>query len=124
MATYWHRARYGWAPRDTWSLDLYLNSVLGGALDHLATHSGGAPTGYGVDAPEGYDVDGNLDTTNFAQWEADLRRWAAAFREAAEDVTIYDAPTYERQQAEERRRRENLHTALREIEPWWDALWD
>ena len=24
IKTYWHRARYGWAPRDTWSLDHYL----------------------------------------------------------------------------------------------------
>lgn len=30
------RARRGWAPEDTWSLDLWLCRVLGEALNHLA----------------------------------------------------------------------------------------
>ena len=110
---YWHRARYGWAPRDTWSLDSCLNHILAGTLEHLAEHSHGTPY-----VTEGTDVD-----IEFARWAADLRRWAQAFAEAAEGVHIYDAPEYTKQRAEEERRQENLHKALREIEPWWEALW-
>lgn len=113
---YWHRARYGWSPKDTWSLDSYLNGVLSGSLEHLAEHSHGAPCGYGNPKPG--------DDTNFEQWDADLRRWATAFGEDPEDVEIYDRPNYVKQRAEEQRRRDAIHAALRELEPWWDALWD
>ena len=55
----------------------------------------------------------------------DLRRWATAFAEDPDDVDIYDRENgYARHNAEETRRRTNLHTALKELEPWWEALWD
>ncbi len=115
---YWHRARYGWAPKDTWSLDNYLNGVLAGALTHLADHSHGTPAGYP-------SVAATLETeTDHAQWESDLRRWAKVFSEDPDDVEIYDKPDYTAQWAEETRRRDAIHQALREMEPWWDALWD
>jgi hypothetical protein len=117
---YWHRARYGWAPRDTWGLDSHLNRVLAGSLWHLAEHHHGAPAGYPNLA--GSMVD---DDTNFDQWQADLRRWAQACAEDPNDVDIYDrADGYAKHNAEEARRTENLHRALKEIEPWWQALWD
>lgn len=115
IKTFWHRARYGWAPRDTWSLDYYLNGVLAGALQYLADHNHGAPAGYG-------SAD-NVET-NFEKWDSDLRRWAKTFSEDSNDVKIYDKPNYEKHWAEEKRRREAIHLALREIEPWWDSLWD
>ena len=46
---FWHRGRYGWCYRDTWSLDYYLNKVLAGSLEHLAQHGHGVPAVF----PEG-----------------------------------------------------------------------
>lgn len=119
IRTYWHRARYGWAPRDTWSLDYYLCGVLAGSLERLADHAPGTPAFY----PNQNPVTGD-EETDHNLWRADLKRWAKAFSESPHDVDIYDAPTYEKQLAEEERRRDAIHTALRQMEPWFDALWD
>ena len=114
--TYWHRARYGWAPRDTWSLDGHLNHVLAGSLDYLAKHSHGCPQNY---------FDESNPDNQCHKWESDLRRWAQAFSEDPQDVDIYDRDdNYVRHRAEEDRRRTNLHTALKELEPMWESLWD
>lgn len=118
IVTFCHRGRYGWAPRDTWSLDYYMNRVLSGALVHLADTANGAPAGYGM--PEGAE----LGETNFEKWDADLRRWAKAFSEDPQDVDIYDKPEYVKHRAEEERRRTALHEALREMEPIWEGLWN
>lgn len=116
LYTYWHRARYGWAPRDTWSLDGHLNHVLAGTLEYLADHTHGCPQGY-------FDVTKPDDECH--KWNTDLRRWAQAFSEEPNDVTIYDRNNkYVQQRAEEDRRRQNIHTALKEIEPVWEGLWD
>lgn len=118
---FWHRGRYGWAARDTWSLDYYLNRVLAGSLEHLADHTHGAPAGYGMDPAMVTDE----TPTDFGKWDADLRRWAKAFSEDPSDVDIYDAQDgYVQHRAEEERRRAALHQTLREIEPWWESLWD
>lgn len=114
--TFYHRGRYGWAPRDTWSLDIYLNRVLAGSLAHLAEHTHGCPQEY---------FDGSATDNECHRWNAELRRWALAFREDPQNVDIYDSDNnYTAQKAEEDRRRANLHRALKEIEPMWEALWD
>ncbi len=116
LHTYWHRARYGWAPRDTWSLDGHLNDVLAGTLEYLADHKHGCPQGY-------FDVTKPDDECH--KWNTDLRRWAHAFSENPNDVTINDrSQNYAQQRAEEERRRQNIHVALKEIEPVWESLWD
>lgn len=116
LYTYWHRARYGWAPRDTWSLDGHLNHVLAGTLDHLAEHSHSCAQTY---------FDASAKDNECHKWEAALRRWAQAFSEDPNDVMIYDRDdNYVQHRAEEERRRKNLHTALKEIEPVWESLWD
>lgn len=138
LHTLYHRARYGWAPRDVWSLDHYLNRVLAGTLERLAATAHGSPSGYPYpdlhvrcgttvrpyredDAPD--DV-----VTDHEQWQADLKRWARAFREAEEDDDIFEdgSPfrTGEERQAEVDRRRDALRQALAELTPWWEALWD
>lgn len=120
----WHRARYGYAPRDTWNLDSYLNGVLAGSLEYLALTKRGSPAGYpNVNPADSLECeDGG---TNHEEWTADLNRWAHAFSEDPNDVSIYDRHDgYEKQRAEEDRRRNNIHKALKEIEPWWEALWD
>lgn len=111
---FWHRGRYGWASRDTWSLDMYLNQVLAGTLAHLADHTNGSPNGY----PTGGD------DTDHEQWQTDLKRWAKAFSEDPHNVAIYDRPKYVKQWAEEERRRAAIAQALKEMIPWWEALWD
>ena len=116
LHTYWHRARYGWAPRDTWSLDGHLNDVLAGTLEYLADHTHGCPQSYVV-AAKPYD--------ECREWNTDLRRWAHAFSEDPNDVAINDrSQNYTQQRAEEERRRQNIHVALKEIEPVWESLWD
>ena len=116
LHAYWHRARYGWAPRDTWSLDGHLNDVLAGTLEYLADHTHGCPQSYVV-AAKPYD--------ECREWNTDLRRWAHAFSEDPNDVAINDrSQNYTQQRAEEERRRQNIHVALKEIEPVWESLWD
>ena len=120
LYTYWHRARYGWAPRDTWSLDRYLNGVLAGSLERLANDAHGAPHGYPSRKVSGVDT-----PTDFEQWQNDLHKWAKAFSEDPRDVDIYDSSNnYKEHTKEEKRRYKNLHKALKDIEPWWENLWD
>jgi hypothetical protein len=114
--TYWHRARYGWAPRDVWNLNDHLNRVIAGSLTHLANNTHGVPGAY---ARPDEDTD-----SAYERWVADLNRWALAFYEASEPVAIYDKPNYVKHRAEEDRRRNNLQAALAEMAPWWEALWD
>lgn len=73
------RARHGWAPRDTWSLDGHLCRTLGAMLNHLAEHTHGWPQG--PDFPE------------FTDWQSALRTQAAALRtyEADDEPTIVPA---------------------------------
>jgi len=120
--TYWHRARYGWAPRDTFNLDGYLNQVLAGSLEYFAEHTEGCPHSYIVNNKDNFDA-------ACSQWETDLRRWAQAFSKDPSDVYIEDnkdssVPIYLQHSAEEQRRRNNLHQALKEIEPVWESLWE
>lgn len=122
---YWCRARYGWAPRDTWSLDHYLNNVLAGSLWHLADNKNGTPAGYPTigGKPQEEMTDDEWET-HHEMWIADLKRWSTAFREAADGCDIYDAADgYVRHNAEEKRIRENLNLALKELIVWWEALW-
>lgn len=73
------RARHGWAPPDTWSLDGHLCRILGGMLDHLAEHTHGWPQG--------------PDFPQFTDWQDALRARAAALQayEADDEPTIAPA---------------------------------
>ena len=136
--TLYRRARYGWAPRDVWSLDHCLNRVLAGALEHLANTAHGAPVGYPYAAlhvrdgesmrPFRNDDDPNDVVTDHERWQADLRRWAVVFREAADDRDIFEEAsrfqTAASQLAEMQRRSDALRQALTEMTRWWEALWD
>jgi hypothetical protein len=122
---FWHRGRYGWAPSDTWGLDRYLNGVLAGSLEHLAQHLSGVPAGFLMtNADDTMETNADVDARAKA-WEELLLRWAKAFSEDPEDVDIFDtADGYKAHHAEEERRRAAIHQALKEMEPWWEALWD
>lgn len=114
----WHRARYGWAPGDVGELDAYLNDVLAGSLFYMAEHTIGVPANLVND-----DNENNVDVAA-EKWTEMLKGWAKAFSENPQDVAIFDRPDYVKQKAEEERRREAIHKALKEIEPLWEALWD
>lgn len=119
--TIYHRARYGWAPRDVWNLDDYLNRVFAQTLPHLADTTHGAPGGYPFTTIGKAPVDDTgAPVTNFEQWSADLRRWGAAFTPEP-DIQSADWEQWEK----DRKRRVRLRTqALHELAIWWEALWD
>lgn len=147
---FYHRGRYGWSDIDAWGgQDETIAGIMSGMLTELADHCHGAPCGYPhkqgksdrwsyTDEPE----------TDFKQWEADLRRWAANFDHYLNDnyVELYttddmtdinafpDVPVlkgkhayranYKAWHADEAARSELMHQTWREIEPWLESLWD
>lgn len=139
LYTFYHRGRYGWAPRDTWSLDQYLTGVLSGSLSHLADTSHGTPSSYPYISPRvrvaGTDVLRLFDPTTDAwddvvcdhdQWKADLRRWAQAHHDLTtkwDDYPGYDADDYTAMNAECARRERVAKDARRDLLVWWSSLW-
>lgn len=123
LKTAWHRARYGWAPRDCWSLDEYLEGVLAGSLEHLAHNHWGTPPGY-PNVQSGFE-----DSTNHEQWTADLLRWSATFKHKLTDDYIekycqVEPHDYDGWNKDEAERRKAAMDALKELLPWWGGLWD
>lgn len=113
----YHRARYGWAPRDLWNLDFYLNKVIAETLERLAETKCGTPVGYPQRNPVNTEVEPDHDL-----WRADLKRWAKAFRDVNTlEEEKMDIPTY---MDESRKRWDALEQTLIEMAPWWGALWD
>jgi hypothetical protein len=121
---FYHRGRYGWCPRDTWSFDAYLDKVIGEGLYHLAKHSHGAPCGY--PDPENASLDENGGpVTDCEKWEADLYRWSQAFRDVArDDYYEIHGRNYDAWNADEQERHARRNAALQEMIPWWSCLWD
>ena len=89
IRTFIHRGRHGWAPRDTWSFDLYLARVMSEGIAWLAEHDHGYPAHDPWDTPEKWqdylrDLSARLGTWNddtFLDNEA-YEVTAAAVREA------------------------------------------
>ena len=89
IRTFIHRGRHGWAPRDTWSLDIYLARVMSESIAHLAEHDHGYPAHEPWETPEKWksyllDLSARLGTWNddtFLDNEA-YEITAAAVREA------------------------------------------
>lgn len=126
--TYWHRARYGWAPRDTWNLDDYLSRVMGHSLKHLAQTSPGAPHLYPYKSTDALPVhvDGHREhETDFDQWQADLNRWGdALIHSTVDDYAEKHGEDYAASNKDAANRLDARRVALRELVEWWDALWD
>jgi hypothetical protein len=128
--TFYHRGRYGWAPRDTWNLDHYLNRVLGCTLQHLAEKTRGTPAGYPY--RKNPPMDANGPKTDHEQWEKDLWRWSGAFRdlhawEDHEEMEAYDTyrghPNgFKKIHKMEQKRHRRVQKALKELAPWWSCL--
>lgn len=113
ITTIYHRARYGWAPRDHWDMYTHLEKVLSEMLLHFAdtTHS----------YAERY--------SSGEAWSAQLREWAIdiiavkQFEESDEYLRLLDTdPQAFRQALERARGRRNA--ALQGIIESWDDLWD
>ena len=123
LYTVYHRARYGWAPRDVWNLDIYLDRVLSDTLTHLADTTHGTPSGYPHKKHPPLDEYEN-PITDHEQWVADLKRWSAVFDECyRRHETEWDVASstgwLHRESHSERRAR-----VLTEMGFWWDGLWD
>ena len=117
----YHRMRYGWAPRDVWNLDGYLDRVLADTLLHLANTTGGSPSGYPFKKNPPLDDDGS-PITDHEQWTKDLIRWSNVFDEcaAANDIALSSSTGWQQRETfTERRTR-----VLNEMSYWWDGLWD
>jgi hypothetical protein len=136
IRTYWLRARYGWAPKDVWSLDTYLETVLAGALYRLSEKTYGTPYGYPNLNPPAF-VTSTEEDTNHELWRADLARWSQAFADNTRDdfVELYCTKDgtglwgsghcdYDKWNADQEERRQRMLAALNEMLPWWESLWD
>ena len=138
VRTYWQRARYGWSPSDVWSLDTHLAKVMGETLDYLLTHGYGVPGTYPyADARVKDNVTGEIreyidsDDPNdiicdHDQWAFDLARWSAAFREYVADDLYAKFPgeeEFRERFKEEERRNKAVCDVLKELAPWFGALW-
>lgn len=120
----YHRARYGWAPRDVWNFDQYLDAVIGQGLIHLADKSCGTPYPYPFTNPD--DVPTNYEMTDDIHdlYRSDINRMGQAFLENTEDDYFERFPyDYSAWHTEETRRRDARNAALKELMPWWDSLW-
>ena len=126
--TYWHRARYGWAPRDTWNLDVYLSRVMGHSLKHLAQNTHGSPYMYPYKSSDEIPVhvDGHREhDTDFDKWQTDLNRWGdALIHPSVNDYVEKHGNDYDAWDKDEVERKAVRLIALRELIEWWDALWD
>lgn len=130
-----HRGRYGWTYEDTWSLDNYLARVMGSTLLHLSKHAHGCPANYCGNAKSGDNLNDQYDESS-KKWSADLERWGQAFR----DYYIWQENNLEFQydhgddkknprgyaarKKDEAAIHKNVQTALKEMGPWFPALWD
>lgn len=118
-----HRGRYGWAPHDSFEMSDYLNGVIGGLLIELAEEKCGAPYAYPnlnpIDDP---DNPGELET-DFELWSADLARWGNVFLDAARNDDSALGEDYAAMGRAEIARAKAVEQALREMTPWWGALW-
>lgn len=129
IKTYWHRARHGWAPKDTWNLDGYLSHVLAGSLRHLAANVHGTPFCYPNISPNQTD---EHTVEHDERWVTDLNRWADVFEDSQADLfELYPVDDDDKSpdrylliNKEERRRSDAVTAAIIEMAPWWHALWD
>lgn len=113
MYTFYHRGRYGWAPRDVWNLNDYLNDVLGQTLVHMSETAVSYPM----------SVEPN-------EWTAKLKKWGEAFLALSEweengDVAEFEKGTPPEVRIEmDEQKWKAVEQALVELAPWWGNLWD
>lgn len=123
----YHRARYGWAPSDVWSLDSYLADVMASTIHHLAKTSHGAPCGYPDPNGGQFSPDGDAPVTHFDQWYDDLRRDARALEDYNwwhREGMIGDFPSNEAFFAVERWIQHRQRKAMAHMAEWYGGLWD
>lgn len=119
LYTFYHRGRYGWAPRDVWDMNNYLNGVIGHMLRHLAENSMSAPSAHTNNDSDGYDT-----------WKSDLETWSRAFldlqawNDHGEQDAFDSGADWSTIRDMEQRKYAAVERALKEMAPWWGALWD
>lgn len=123
LYTFYHRGRYGWAPRDVWNLDQYLERVLSQTLQHLADTTNAAPAGYPFTMKTAPVDDTGNPITDVEQWRSDLRRWARSFADV--DVDELDELVVSKTWGKIAKQRQLERTrTLVELAKWWEGLWD
>lgn len=66
-----HRGWYGWAHLDVWGLDNYLFTIIGDAMDELASHKPGCTLDY---------IEEYGEERAHEQWHKDMLHYAACLR--------------------------------------------
>lgn len=113
LTTFYHRGRYGWAPRDVWNLNSHMEKVLAETLLHLATNTHSyAPT----HSPESWN-------TQLREWAADLLAFRQ-FLDSEEYVALALARDFKAMDAKEAQVVGRRDAALQGIIESWNHLWD
>lgn len=113
ITTFYHRGRYGWAPRDVWNMNTHFEKVLAESLMNLAEQSHTyAPT----HSPEGWN-------TQLREWAADLIAFQQ-FQESDEYTAMLLANAYDAVNAKEAQLVGRRDAALQGIIESWNHLWD
>lgn len=126
-----HRARHGWAARDTWGLDSYLCQLIGEAVAHLRDTTHGFP-----DSPDLHNMPQmvrsvSLSSVDLAEdEEPGYTRWKAILTAISEPLLAYrdreDLSIEDIHASLEREKKsiEEAQDALRLMADWLPALWD
>lgn len=119
LYTFWHRGRYGWAPRDAWNVDTHLDRVMSQMLAHLAETTHSYPG-------DGYD--------SIESWRTQLREWSQdliapeEFSESEESTCMImkarSEEDYDAYRVIEQRLRGRHDAALHAVIDHWHTLWD
>lgn len=112
----WHRARYGWAPEDTWSLDHTLAEVLPSMLRYLKDHR--HTLGYFPEREDLLTADADQAWSDIASQQADA--WLEAMASAWDTyrgLLAGSAPSDDP-------RWEQVHAAFRDLVDHLEYLWD
>jgi len=98
------RGRRGWAPSDTWNLDVYLALVMGESLARLAESSHGWP-GEGSEWP------------TFEDWQSELRGHSRV-------LLAYSKSWDWKGLSETEECRREIEVSIARLATLWDHLWD
>lgn len=117
--TLYHRSRYGWSPRDCWSLDAYICDILIGGIEWLYKHKIGLPTW----------KEGRIDEEAEQEWNEILKTLIYGFwymRECiVHDCVLWNNWTKDKKLPCNKCDINKIKKAtFKVLEKWFFALWD
>lgn len=112
----WHRAHHGWAPSDTWSLDVYLAKVIAESVAYLRDTCHGVPNDLLPVNEHGIEDDSPQALNAAAEkWDALLTEIVQACRSyAAQDIASL---------GEIASGGEKIRNAMHLLGDWYHHLW-